>query len=156
MSSNSFYNWQDSLAEPCVVASEKRWPRQVLAMQVKLVGSTISCEPVHERGDPKGRMRHNAHVQSYVMATDQVDANIPPPILKGSIATHIKIPLCKLWHGQSFEEGKTQLFRMSVASYKFFSVNCKLKWKVIISVEVSRQPSYGLFITIYKEHQPAL
>ncbi len=41
-------------------------------LQVKLVGSTISCEAVNEEGNPYGRIRHNAHVQSYVMSTDAV------------------------------------------------------------------------------------
>lgn len=41
-------------------------------MQVKLVGSTISCEGAHEFGGVSGRGRHNPHVQSYVVATDQV------------------------------------------------------------------------------------
>ena len=40
--------------------------------QVKLVGSTISCEGAHEFGGVAGRGRHNPHVQSYVLATDQV------------------------------------------------------------------------------------
>ena len=40
--------------------------------QVKLVGSTISCEGAHEFGGVNGRGRHNPHVQSYVLATDQV------------------------------------------------------------------------------------
>ena len=41
-------------------------------LQVKLVGSTISCEGAHEFGGSSGRGRHNPHVQSYVVATDQV------------------------------------------------------------------------------------
>ena len=41
-------------------------------LQVKLVGSTISCEGVHEFGGLSGRGRHNPHVQSYIVATDQV------------------------------------------------------------------------------------
>lgn len=44
-----------------------------LRLQVKLVGSTISCEGVHEFGGLSGRGRHNPHVQSYIVATDQVD-----------------------------------------------------------------------------------
>ena len=43
-----------------------------LSKDVKLVGSTISCESVHEGGDSGNEARHNAHVQSYVIATDQV------------------------------------------------------------------------------------
>ena len=45
---------------------------QRLGSKVKLVGSTINCQPVWWRSDPSKEMRHNPHVQSYVMATDQV------------------------------------------------------------------------------------
>ncbi|CAL8465845.1 g5381 [Coccomyxa elongata] len=47
-----------------------------LNAKVKLVGSTISCEPAYNGGDPGGPVRHNAHVQSYVMATDQAGLQI--------------------------------------------------------------------------------
>jgi hypothetical protein len=43
-----------------------------LGRRVKLVGSTISCEPAWEGGDVANARRQNPHVQSYVMATDQV------------------------------------------------------------------------------------
>ena len=43
-----------------------------LGPQVKLVGSTISCEPAWEGADTAKTRRQNPHVQSYVMATDQV------------------------------------------------------------------------------------
>ena len=43
-----------------------------LSEDVKLVGSTISCETAYMGGRPGNEARHNAHVQSYVMATDQV------------------------------------------------------------------------------------
>lgn len=43
-----------------------------LSETVKLVGSTISCEPAWEGGNTANEKRQNAHVQSYVMATDQV------------------------------------------------------------------------------------
>ena len=39
---------------------------------MKLVGSTISCEAAHEFGGFSGQGRHNPHVQSYIVATDQV------------------------------------------------------------------------------------
>jgi hypothetical protein len=39
---------------------------------VKLVGSSINCEKTHWKGDVKGRTRHNAHVQSYAIATDRL------------------------------------------------------------------------------------
>ena len=43
-----------------------------LREDVKLVGSTISCEPAYLGGNPGNEARHTAHVQSYVIATDQV------------------------------------------------------------------------------------
>ncbi|CAL8467738.1 g7276 [Coccomyxa elongata] len=43
-----------------------------LSSAVKLVGSTISCEPAWEGGNTANEKRQNAHVQSYIMATDQV------------------------------------------------------------------------------------
>jgi hypothetical protein len=39
---------------------------------VKLVGSTISCEGSPLHGKRHGRWRRNPHVQSYAVATDQV------------------------------------------------------------------------------------
>lgn len=39
---------------------------------VKLVGSTISCEGSPLHGKRSGRWRRNPHVQSYAVATDQV------------------------------------------------------------------------------------
>ena len=50
-----------------------------LSKEVKLVGSTISCESAHMKGALGNEPRHNAHVQSYVMATDQV-SNPPSPL----------------------------------------------------------------------------
>ena len=43
-----------------------------LTTDVKLVGATISCEPCWQGGNTANAKRHNAHVQSYFMATDQV------------------------------------------------------------------------------------
>ena len=43
------------------------------------MGSTISCESAHMGGALGNEPRHNAHVQSYVMATDQV-SNCPFPL----------------------------------------------------------------------------
>lgn len=45
-----------------------------LVGDVKLVGPTISCEGSPLNGDFRGKWRHNPHVQSYVVATDQVRA----------------------------------------------------------------------------------
>ena len=45
---------------------------QRLGPKVKLVGSTINCQPVWWRSDSSKELRQNPHVQSYVMATDQV------------------------------------------------------------------------------------
>jgi len=50
-----------------------------LSKDVKLVGSTISCESVYQGGDTGNEARHNAHVQSYVTATDQV-CNVSPSL----------------------------------------------------------------------------
>ena len=44
-----------------------------LVGKVKLVGSTISCEGTFKNGDLTAERRENPHVQSYVMATDQVN-----------------------------------------------------------------------------------
>eukprot|EP00879_Flechtneria_rotunda_P012042 GHRR01012577.1.p1 GENE.GHRR01012577.1~~GHRR01012577.1.p1 ORF type:complete len:347 (+),score=93.53 GHRR01012577.1:547-1587(+) len=43
-----------------------------LSGNVKLVGSTISCEGSPLHGQQTGKWRHNPHVQSYAVATDQV------------------------------------------------------------------------------------
>ena len=50
--------------------------------EVKLVGSTISCESAHKGGIFGNDPRHIAHVQSYVMATDQVGS---PSALRSSL-----------------------------------------------------------------------
>ena len=49
-----------------------------LGPRVKLVGSTISCEPAWEGGNTANPRRQNPHVQSYVMATDQVTPLVCP------------------------------------------------------------------------------
>lgn len=43
-----------------------------LVGKVKLVGSSISCEGTFLNGDPTAIYRQNPHVQSYMVATDQV------------------------------------------------------------------------------------
>jgi hypothetical protein len=43
----------------------------LLDHDVKLAGSSINCERTHWRGDLEGQTRHNAHVQSYALATDR-------------------------------------------------------------------------------------
>ncbi len=43
-----------------------------LSDKVKLVGATISCEGSPFEGNVEGEWRTNPHVQSYVLATDQV------------------------------------------------------------------------------------
>ena len=48
-----------------------------LCAQVKLVGSTISCEPFFESADKSKDLRQNPHVQSYVVATDKVHHSSP-------------------------------------------------------------------------------
>ena len=49
--------------------------------QVKLVGSTISCEPFFESADKSKDLRQNPHVQSYVIATDKVHLSSPIQVL---------------------------------------------------------------------------
>ena len=43
-----------------------------LNASTKLVGSTISCEGSPKDGNVNGEWRTNPHVQSYILATDQV------------------------------------------------------------------------------------
>jgi hypothetical protein len=53
----------------------KRWHEQIVSRitdKVKLVGPTISCEGSPKDGNIDGEWRTNPHVQSYVLATDQV------------------------------------------------------------------------------------
>mmetsp|Transcript_669 Transcript_669/g.1942 ORF Transcript_669/g.1942 Transcript_669/m.1942 type:complete len:501 (-) Transcript_669:495-1997(-) len=54
------------------------WSRAFTAKligDVKLVGSTISCEPAQKPGDPSSE-RRSVHVQSYAVATDQVGLEV--------------------------------------------------------------------------------
>lgn len=46
---------------------------------VKLVGPTISCEGSPKDGNVNGEWRTNPHVQSYVLATDQVLLHLKHP-----------------------------------------------------------------------------
>ena len=53
----------------------KRWHELITSRitdTVKLVGPTISCEGSPQDGNVNGQWRTNPHVQSYVLATDQV------------------------------------------------------------------------------------
>ena len=59
----------------CLLQAERHWSKvftDKLSKDVKLVGSTISCEGSHAGGDPDKELRQNPHVQSYAVATDQV------------------------------------------------------------------------------------
>lgn len=47
-----------------------------LTAHVKLVGSTISCGRIHKHNKPELPFRSNPHVQSYMMATDQVQGHL--------------------------------------------------------------------------------
>ncbi|KXZ52810.1 hypothetical protein GPECTOR_8g196 [Gonium pectorale] len=47
-----------------------------LVGDVKLVGPTVSCEGSPLNGDFRGKWRYNPHVQSYVVATDQVGLQV--------------------------------------------------------------------------------
>ncbi|NBU65381.1 MAG: hypothetical protein EBS29_12915 [Chloroflexia bacterium] len=52
-----------------------RWQQLLVGKlndKVKLVGATISCEGSPFEGNVEGEWRTNPHVQSYVLATDQV------------------------------------------------------------------------------------
>ena len=60
---------------PAVLQGHKRWHELItsrLTDTVKLVGPTISCEGSPRDGNVNGEWRTNPHVQSYVLATDQV------------------------------------------------------------------------------------
>ena len=60
----------------------KRWHEHITSRindTVKLVGPTISCEGSPKDGKANGEWRTNPHVQSYVLATDQVRSAPPPP-----------------------------------------------------------------------------
>ena len=65
----------EELSFLCCLQTSMHWTHIYtgrLGPRVKLVGSTINCQPVWWHSDPANEMRHNPHVQSYVMATDQV------------------------------------------------------------------------------------
>lgn len=59
-----------------------------IAGNVKLVGSTISCEGSPFEGNIAGEWRTNPHVQSYVIATDQVG------LLLDGQGLHVSTLLC--------------------------------------------------------------
>lgn len=50
---------------------------QKLSPDVKLVGPTINCEGSPFQGSVQAEWRRNPHVQSFVLATDQVCAQTP-------------------------------------------------------------------------------
>ena len=61
-------------AAAAAVQAGVHWSRAFTAKlteEVKLVGSTISCEPADKPG-VAGKERRSVHVQSYAVATDQV------------------------------------------------------------------------------------
>ena len=63
------------LAGPACMQKKLHWSRVFtarLTKDVKLVGSTISCEAAYMGGNLSNLARRNPHVQSYIMATDQV------------------------------------------------------------------------------------
>ena len=74
----------------CWLQAGRHWSKvftDKLSQDVKLVGSTISCEGSHAGGDPNRELRQNPHVQSYAVATDQVSC----------ICSHMDLPhnLCQ-------------------------------------------------------------
>ena len=72
----------------------KRWHELITSRitdSVKLVGPTISCEGSPQDGNVNGVWRTNPHVQSYVLATDQVRI----PVQAGTIASYnIRCAVC--------------------------------------------------------------
>jgi hypothetical protein len=61
--------------KPSVVQGHMHWTDHLLRKlsdTVKLVGPTINCEGAPYKGDPTLHYRKNPHVQSFVVATDQV------------------------------------------------------------------------------------
>ncbi|KAL3154058.1 hypothetical protein ABBQ32_013603 [Trebouxia sp. C0010 RCD-2024] len=76
-----FIMMNSSVRGPFTPAYHKQqaWSRiftDKLTDEVKLVGSTISCEGAPLQGDSANGWRQNPHVQSYVLATDQVGLQI--------------------------------------------------------------------------------
>ncbi|EIE18080.1 hypothetical protein COCSUDRAFT_31853 [Coccomyxa subellipsoidea C-169] len=59
---------------PSYHSADIHWTRlytQRIDQNVKLVGSTISCQPIYWNSDTANEMRRNPHVQSYIVAMDQ-------------------------------------------------------------------------------------
>lgn len=72
------YHWHFSSV---VLQADVHWTSlytQRLNKDVKLVGSTINCQPIHFHSNPANEMRQNPHVQSYLVATDQVRVSLLP------------------------------------------------------------------------------
>ena len=65
-----------------------------LSKDVKLVGSTISCEGSHAGGDPNKELRQNPHVQSYAVATDQVSCMCSPMDVSQSLCQNLQMHVC--------------------------------------------------------------
>ena len=64
-----------AVEEETLAQGHKRWHELITSRitdTVKLVGPTISCEGSPKDGNVNGEWRTNPHVQSYVLATDQV------------------------------------------------------------------------------------
>ena len=68
-----------------------------LSTDVKLVGSTISCEGSHAGGDPNKELRQNPHVQSYAVATDQVSCMSSPMDVFQSLCPGPHMHFCAAW-----------------------------------------------------------
>ncbi len=59
---------------PAYAARTITWTQafvRLLSDDVKLVGPSVNCEATWWHGDVHQKARHNAHVQSYAMATDR-------------------------------------------------------------------------------------
>lgn len=106
---------QPSLVSPCTLQASTHlamqgklhWTLPLLSRltaHVKLVGPSISCEGSPLNGDFSGKWRHNPHVQSYVVATDQVSHLMACPCqasltcLGGRRAVHNVSASESTWH----------------------------------------------------------
>lgn len=81
----------------CCVQGRLHWMSAFtsrLSGNVKLVGSTISCEGSPLHGQQKGKWRRNPHVQSYAVATDRVGFLI--------CSTDFEAPVCPVLHCHGF------------------------------------------------------
>ena len=89
---------------------------QRLNNDVKLVGSTINCQPIFWLSDTANEMRHNPHVQSYVVATDKVIACVWL-LMKSSHLVAIHILDCTAINNQPFFPWAAYILHMSKSPF---------------------------------------